>query len=170
MKAAHIKKIRERAEQFQRMLGVDPEASEESRRLWTGRMASAISSVLGHDQSGATASSQRARRAERRAMADGLWVLIARDLTEMCDALLEANREVQRLRTVLHRAGIDDVGELLPEKPEAVKVIERSLLPQDAASGRRRGLEESIRDSHCSSEDEPVAIATLPSGAVIEVW
>ena len=129
MKAAHIKKVLKRAEEFRRVLGVDPEQGEESRELWTNRMSNLIAGIQGWDQSGMEGRTHRARRNERRAIADHLWIMLGHDLPEMCEALVEANRLVARLRSSLRRNGLDDDGNLLPEKQDQVDAVYRSLTP-----------------------------------------
>jgi hypothetical protein len=124
MKAAHIRKVRKRAEEFTRILGVDPEQSEENRRLWTDRMAGLIAGIRGRDQSGMTGSTHRSRRNERRAMADHLWIMLGHDLPELCDALIEANQRNELLTRALRRNGLDNDGNLLPDRQEQVDAVD----------------------------------------------
>jgi hypothetical protein len=133
MKAVHIRKVRDRAERFKTILGITPDVDHE---LWAGRMAEVIAGIRGRDHSDVdNIKSKRGRKNYRRQVADEMWRVIAIDLPEMCDALLEAQqsaqllcRDVNRLQAVLRQAGLDPNGNLLPEKEEQIAAIQRSLL------------------------------------------
>ena len=120
MKATHIRKVRDRAERFKTILGITPDVDHD---LWAGRMAEAISAIRGRDQSDVdNFKSKRGRRNYRRQVADEMWRVIAIDLPEMCDALLEAQqnamlfrRDVNRLQAVLRKAGLDPNGNPLSD-------------------------------------------------------
>jgi hypothetical protein len=112
VKAAHIVKVRKRAEQFKVILGV---TAEDDRELWMNRMAEVIGAIRGRDIS-SSGITTKMRRNQRRAMADALWLLVAHDLPEMCDALLAANQKNHSLRSALFRNGLDENGNSLEVK------------------------------------------------------
>lgn len=130
MKATHIRKVRDRAERFKTILGITPDVDHD---LWANRMAEVIAGIRGRDHSDTDAVTKRGRKNYRRQVADEMWRVIAVDLPEMCDALLEAQqnaqllrRDVNRLEAALRKAGLDPNGDPLPEKQE--KLADRDVI------------------------------------------
>ena len=129
MKATHIRKVRDRAERFKTILGITPDVDHD---LWAGRMAEAISAIRGRDHSDVdNIKSKRGRRNYHRQVADEMWRVIAIDLPEMCDALLEAQqdamllrRDVNRLQAVLRKAGLDPDGNPLEPQDDVVAYVD----------------------------------------------
>jgi hypothetical protein len=134
MKAVHIRKIRDRAERFKTILGITPDMDHD---LWANRMAEVIAGIRGRDHSDVdNIKSKRGRKNYRRQVADEMWRVIAVDLPEMCDALLQAQQDAQILRrdvnylqAALRRNGLDPNGNTLPEKAEQVAAVQWSLTP-----------------------------------------
>jgi hypothetical protein len=103
MKAAHIRKVRDRIERAQAILldGAEPEGHE----AWTDRMAGLIAGVR---------KDRLTSRKSRQAAASAIWMLFFSDMPGVCDALIEANqliaqqrRQIGALHVALREHGIE---------------------------------------------------------------